>query len=135
VPVLLGIPDAQQPWMQLQAALGRTLAGPARAKGYRAGTEVGQQGRVLRLRDLHERLDRLADNHNIRPRDRRRGMAEPDADLRGCAPEIDPDMLALDSNVPARWVVMVPIFDPCKAGIQAYTQEMQILPVSKVKDI
>ena len=31
-------------------------------------------------------------------------------------------------------MVMVPISGLCKAGIQAYAQGMQILPVSKVKD-
>ena len=42
-------------------------------------------------------------------------------------------MLALDADVPAR-VVIVPPFDLGKAGIQAYAPDMQILPVSKVKD-
>ena len=42
-------------------------------------------------------------------------------------------MLALGVNA-ARRVVRVPIFDLSKAGIQAYADSMQILPISKVKD-
>jgi antitoxin YefM len=44
-------------------------------------------------------------------------------------------MLALAADVQARWrVVMEPLSSLGKAGIRAYAQDMQTLPVSKVKD-
>src|SRR4051794_37914171 len=74
------------------------MARPAGAGGDRTRTPSGEPGRILRLRDLPERLDPGPPVLRGRPRHRRRGAAGTHARLSGGRAAIVPTLLTLGTE-------------------------------------